>query len=272
MTMQQHHDALARGIDDIEGTLVTVMERGERQRRRRHRVARSTLAAVLVVLGVGIAVAARPEASTNVVTGDDRPDVGPTSTATHQAPLGSRGQLRLQSEDWKTAVDNDIESMAAGEQYIVSSSTGAVIERGVVGTYGEAVITSPAGRITVSIDGCGFEQAFALVSGKTTTAEFSCGGRVLPTQVIPMTESNTTDAELRAAHRESIECMQAAGLTVKEENLDIDPSGGIRRGVQYSIAGSGMDFDQAGAVQARCEENYLSLAFARGDYLDDQDD
>lgn len=272
MTIQEHHDALARGIDDVEGTLATVMERGERQRRRRHRAARSMVAAVVLVTVAGIAVAARPAPPTNVTTGHDPSDVEPTSTATTEAPLGSRGRLRLQSEDWKTAVDNDIESMAAGKQYIVSSLAGAMIEQGTIGTYGEAVITQPAGRITVSIEGCDFEQAFTLASGKTTTAEFSCGGKVLPTQVIPTTDGNPTDDQLRAAHNESIECMQAAGLTVNEQSLDIDPTGGIRRGVQYSIAGSGMDFDQAGAVQARCEEHYLSLAFARSDYLDDKGD
>lgn len=271
MTIQEHHDALARGIN-VEEALATVMERGERQRRRRHRAVRSTAAAVVLMAVVGVALAARPGPTTNVVAGD-RPTGGqPTSTAPSEAPPESQGQLRLQSEDWKTAVDNDTQSMAAGKQYIVSSPTGAVLEQGAVDAYGEAVVTQPAGRITVSIDGCDFEQALSLVSGETTIVEFGCGGKVLPTQVIPKTEGNPTDAELRAAHDRSIECIGAAGLTVTDEHLDIDPSGGIRRGVQISIAGSGMDFDQAGAVQARCEEDYLSLAFARGDYLDERGD
>jgi hypothetical protein len=273
MTIQEHHDALTRGIDDVDRALATVIERGERRRRRHHRVVRGAVAAVVVVVGVGIAVAARPGTPTIVTAGDDPSGPKATSTAPPEAPLGSLGRLRLQAADWKTAVGNDIESMAAGEPYTVSSPTGTVIEQGAVGSHGEAVITQPAGRITVSIDGCDFEQAFGLVSGKTTTAEFDCGGKVLPTQVIPKTEGNPTDADLRTAHNESIECMRAAGLTVNEEHLDIDPSGGIgERRVQISIAGSGMDFDQAGAVQARCEEHYLSLAFARSDFLDAKGD
>lgn len=272
MNLREHHAALVRGHEDLDAALADVIGRGERRRHRRQHTIRGTVAAIVVVAGIGLVLAMRPGGPTRVTTGAGQPAPADRTTMTQLETtdhLGPAGRLRLHAPDWQTTTDDDTTSAAAGASYTVTSPEGDVLEEGTVGTHGEAIITQAPGTVVVSIARCDVSQRFEIIQGKTTTAEFPCGAKTLPTQSIPKAAGNPTDDEIRAAHRESIECMRAAGLTVNEEHLDLAPSGRIReRGVQFSIAGSGMDFDQADAVQARCEKRYLSLAFARSDYLD----
>lgn len=273
MTVRQHHDALVERLGDVDPTLTTVLRRGGHLRRRRRRLAcASVVAAVVSVVGIGVA-SYGTGSSTRVTTAGETKDAA-TTTSTAIEPARAASTIRLRAPDWETASRDGTRSKAAGARYLVVSPDGDVLERGAIGTSGEAVITVRASSVTISVDTCAFEGPVDhLAPGRTAIVGFPCGGggKTLPPQSIPVTVGNPTDDELRAANQEAVRCIEAEGLQVSNVELDIDPAGQVSRGIQIGLASSGLTFDEVGEVQARCEERYLSLVFARGDWLDEQD-
>lgn len=269
MSIRDHHDALVESPRDIDAVLAEVLERGRRRRRRRRLASAALAAVILVVAAVGV-IDATTGTATRVTTaaGTSEPAASTPSSAT--APATAPGQLRLEAHDWQASTRAGTRSRAAGAAYTVTVD-GDEIEKGTVGTYGEAIITAPAGPVSIVITRCDFDQTVELLPGETSTVGFPCGDKEgqLPPQSIPKTTGNPTDEQLRAANRDAVRCIEAAGLVVSEADLAIDASGHFSRSIQIGLAGSGLTFDESDAVQATCEKHYLSLAFARADWLDE---
>lgn len=275
MTIQDQHAALVASHHEIEAILKTVLRRGARRHRQRKRLARVAIVTAIVgALGIGIYSTASTQQTR--VTGVPRTfePLAPASSTDVANPVAMR-TIRLQASDSQTSSTNGTPSRAAGARYTATAASGALLAAGTIDESGEASFTVRSSTVTISVDRCGFKGSVdpPIEPGATRIVGFPCGGSgsELPPRSIPKTDRNPTDDELRAAHHEVARCIEAAGLTVSHESLTIDESGVVRSGLQVGLGDSGLNFEEADAIQTECDEYYMSLLGGRIDWLKDQE-